>query len=186
MLPKGRFPMKKIGLGLMAFLLTAGVLFGGYALAQRARFGSIDRKQWQKHGITNFRTRQEGNELVLEVEATKIGKFRLTMEDLMRQVEKGKNQQISRVKFLKPDGSRLGTAYNRLSFSLAEAQATGRYTLLPAAAELIETEENVQVGIEVGERFVFVRLERGKDRLYRAVSLPTEGTSTLVRAGGGR
>jgi len=186
MIPNGKFPMKKIGLGLLAFFLTVTVLFGGYTALQRVRYGNLDGKRWEKQGIAAFRTRPEGDNVVLEVEAGAIKDFRLTMEELIRQVEKGRGQRVVRVDFLQPASSKLEKVYDRLSFTLAEVKATGRYTLLPAAAELIAAEEKVRVGIEVGDRFIFVRLEQGKDRLYRVVGLPTVGSSVLVMTGGGR
>ena len=78
--------------------------------------------------------------MVLEVEAGAIKDFRLTMEELIRQVEKGRGQRVVRVDFLQPASSKLEKVYDRLSFTLAEVKATGRYTLLPAAAEPIAAE----------------------------------------------
>lgn len=186
MLPQGKLPMQRIVWGLAAFVLTAGLLFGGNALAQRVKSGSIDRKYWKSQGIMKFETRQEGEALTLEVEAKAIKNQRSTMERLIRLVEKGKGRTITRVVYLSPESSALEPAFNALSFALTESRSTGRYTLLPAAAERIEREQGVKTVVEIGEGFIFVAMEKDEERLYRAVRLPALSETASDIQGGDR
>lgn len=186
MLPQGKLPMQRIVWGLAAFALTAGLLFGGNALAQRLKSGSIDHKYWRSQGVMKFETRQEGENLALEVEAGTIKSPRLTMERLIRLMEKGKGRPITRIVYLTPESPKLEPAFNALSFALTEARSTGQYTLLPAAAEKIEREQGVHTTVEIGEGFIFIAMEKGAERLYRAVRLPALSLSEATTPGGGR
>lgn len=183
---QGKIPIKRIVWGLAAFALTAGLLFGGNALAQRIKFGSVDRTYWSSQGIEKFETRQEGQDLILEVEAKEIKNQRLTMERLIHLLEKGKGRTINRIIYLSPEALALEPALNKLSFALTEARAMGRYTLLPAVAEALEKEDGVRTTVEIGEEFIFIAMEKDGDRLYRAVRLPALSQTTVSKPGGER
>ena len=186
MAPKGNFPIRRVLYGLIAFLVTAGLLFGGHALAQRVKSGPIDREDWRSRGVLKFDTRQEGDEFILEVEAGKIDQPRLTLENLISRLEKGKGRRITRVLFNAPEAPELEQVYNELAFTLAEAQATGRYTLLPTAAAQIASQKGVRIGLEVGEDFIFIHLEQGQKSLYRSIKLTAPLGSVTNFNGGER
>jgi hypothetical protein len=184
--PKGNLLIRRVLYGLIAFFTTAGLLFGGYALAQRVKSGPINREDWKSRGVLEFDTRQEGEEFILEVEAGKIDQPRLTLETLISRLERGKGRRITRVLFKAPEVPELEEVYNELAFALAEAQATGRYTLLPTTADRIASKKGVQIGLEVGEDFIFIHLQQGKSRLYRSVRLTAPVGSIMNSVGGER
>jgi hypothetical protein len=185
MLPTGKFPIQRVAMAVVSFLLTAGLLFGGYALAQHLKAGPANYDYWRSQGVFDFKTREHAGGLVLEVKTGRIQNLRPVMERLIAQVEKGKGRAVTAINFTSAMSTVLETAYDKLSFALAEAQATGRYMLLPSAEDSVERETGVKARVEVGDRFLFVNLEKGKARLYRAIQRPTGLAIEQNMAGGG-
>lgn len=186
MIPTGKFPTQRVMIALIAFLLTAGLLFGGYALAEHLKAGPANYDYWKAQGVLDFKTRDQAGGMILEVKAGKIKSLRPVMERLIAQIEKGKGRTVTSVEFTSAKASGLENAYDQLSFALAEAQATGRYMLLPTAERSVEQATGVNARVEVGDRFLFVNLEKGKERLYRAIGRPTGLAVNQSVTGGGQ
>lgn len=186
MIPTGKFPIQRVVIAFAAFMLTAGLLFGGYALAQHLKAGPANYDYWKAQGVLDFKTRDQAGGMILEVKAGKIKSLRPVMERLIAQIEKGKGRSVTAVEFTTAKASDLEHAYDKLSFALAEAQATGRYMLLPSAENSVEHATGVRTRVEVGDKFLFVNLEKGKERLYRAIQRPTGFMVDQSVTGGGQ
>lgn len=185
MLPTGKFPIQRVGIAVVAFLITGGMLFGGYALAQKMKAGPDNMSYWKARGISEFHLRDQGSDEILEVKAGTVKDLRPVMEALIDQVEKGKGRPVTEVRFTSAKTAGLENAYDSLSFALAEAQATGRYTLLPSAQKSVEATWGVHAKVEVGDKFLFVSLDKGNHRLYRAIGRPMAVLAQQSPNGGG-
>lgn len=185
MIPTGKFPIRRVVIAVVAFLVTGGMLFGGYALTQKLKAGPDNLSYWKARGITEFRLREQGNDLILEVKAGPVKNLRPVMEALLNQVEKGKGRPVTEIRFASAKTAALEDAYDSLSFALAEAQATGRYTLLPSAQKSVGAAWGVQAKVEVGDEFLFISLNKGNHQLYRAIGRPAAVWAQQSPNGGG-
>lgn len=151
----------------VAFLITAGLLFGGEALAEYF-FRESPLKQWAEAvpGINDFTL--EGKGTVLRLRLEKTGDLRGTLEPFLRKIRE-KTNDIEEVIIETPQAPELAPVYYELSFTLEEARVSGNYQALYEKLRELEEKYGGDFKVFIGEEFFFVQLVKNDLLYYQAV-----------------
>ncbi len=168
---KKQLTPKSIFLAAVAFLVTAGILFGGEVLAERL-LKENPLQQWAGAvpEIKEFALQADGGKLLLHLQMNKSENLRKTLEPFIREIRERKNKELAGIIIESPCSERLQEVYYELSFVLEEARISGKYQDLYAKLRELEAKHEGDFKVFIGEEFFFVQLAKGDDLYYQAVS----------------
>lgn len=168
---KKQLTPKRIFITIMAFIVTAGILFGGEVLAERL-LKENPLQQWADAApeIEEFALKADGEKLVLHLQMNETEDLRKTLEPFIREIRERKNKNIAGIIIESPRSERLKDVYYELSFVLEEARISGNYQDLYAKLRELEVKLEGDFKVFIGEEFFFVQLVKDDDLYYQAVS----------------
>jgi len=168
---KKKWTAKRIFVMIVAFIVMAGILFGGEVLAKRL-LQENPLQQWADAApeIEEFVLTTEGEKLVLTLQLNETEDLRKALGPFIREIRERKNRNIAEIIIETPRSEGLKDVYYELSFVLEEARISGNYQELYAKLQELEARHEGDFKVFIGEEFIFVQLAKGEDLYYQAVS----------------
>lgn len=171
------------GLAALVFLVTLGALVGGRVLARNLQVDRpLARDLGAIRGVRGHKLLEETDGLTLRLRLDRVADLESVAERALAVVEKHEGRPVLRMEI--EDVRRgLTGAYYELRFSLEEAVATGRYSMLRTELSVLAKRHGLdRARIYLDRRFIYVQLEKDGSYLYEA--LPRQDRTGPAAEGG--
>jgi predicted RND superfamily exporter protein len=172
----------QIGLIILAFLITAGGLFGGQFLTNKFRVEKPLHQELQRiKAIRNFQVKTEKDGVNVTLKLRKVGNLQQVVENIQQKVFSYYNQPIKMLRINDNRNHYLEDLRYQLSFYLQEAAVSGHYIQLKTA---LESYSGVKAKVYFGPDSMYLQLEKGANYLYEVVPIVAQVVTHNNPSGG--
>ncbi len=157
----------QIGLIVLAFLVTIGLLFGGQVLTAKLKVENpLQRDMHQMKAIRDYKVKEEKNGLTVTVKLQKVDDLQKVLDYVKQKVGSYYDQPIKNIKIIDRRNHDLESLRYQLSFYLEEAVVSGHYIQLKTA---LESCPGVKAKAYFSQGSMYLQLEKGRNYLYEVL-----------------
>jgi hypothetical protein len=166
-----QFKNLHMGLIILAFLVTVGLLFGGRVLTTKFKVeGPLARDLHRIKAISDFKLKQERDGITVAFKLQKVGNLQQVLDYVQQKVFLYYNQPVKTFKIVDRRNHSLEELRYQLSFYLEEAIVSGHYIQLKTA---MDSYRGVIVKVYFDPSNLYLQLEKGSNYLYEVLPIPT-------------
>ena len=174
-----------LGLALIVAVAVLAALLGGQGLAKTLR---VDRPLSSElraiDGVRQYTLGNVAEGLRLDLTLGRVPDLEQTMVKILASIAERRREPVAEIEIRDRRQGLTGVYYD-LRFSLEEALATGRYSTLRGDLEELASRHHLdRARIYLGQRFIYVQLEKGSAHLYQALPRPAN-EQRIANEGGG-
>ncbi len=157
----------QLGLIVLAFLVTIGMLFGGQALTAKLKVENpLEKDLRQQKAIRDYKIKEEKDGLAVTVKLQKVDDLQKVLDYVKQKVASYYNQPIKSFKIIDRRNQELESLRYQLSFYLEEAIVSGHYIQLKTA---LESCPGVKAKAYFSQNSMYLQLEKGRNYLYEVL-----------------
>ena len=172
----------KVGLVILAFLITIGVLFGGQALTTKVKVDTpLKRDLYSLKDIQSFSVKQEKDGIIISLKLRKVDNLQKVLDFVQQKIALYYGLPVKEFKIADQRNRSLEQARYKLAFYLQEAAVSGHYIRLK---EALDSFKEVNAKAYVSQNYIYVQLEEGRNYLYEVVPVPTRTIAVNNNLGG--
>jgi hypothetical protein len=172
----------QIGLIVLAFCVTIGVLFGGQALTAKLKVEDpLQRDLHQMKAIRDFKVKEEKDGLIVTIKLQKVDDLQYVLDYVQQKINNYYNQPIKNIKIVDHRNHDLESLRYQLSFNLEEAIVSGHYIQLKSA---LDGCKGVKAKAYFSQKNMYLQLEKGRDYLYEVLPIHLQLEKNNILGGG--
>ncbi len=157
----------QMGLIVLAFLVTLGLLFGGQVLTAKLKVENpLQRDMHQMKAIRDYKVKEDKDGLIVTVKLQKVDDLQKVLDYVKQKVASYYNQPIKNFKIIDRRNHELESLRYQLSFYLEEAVVSGHYIQLKTA---LESCPGVKAKAYFSQSSMYLQLEKGQNYLYEVL-----------------
>ena len=173
----------QIGLVLVAFLATAGLLFGGQALTTKIKVDNpLQHEIKSIKGVQTFSIVTVKDGLQVKLKLKQVQDLQQVLELVKQKVQFYHEKPVTSILIEDHSDQRLREVRYQLSFYLEEAVASGHYIPLKQA---LDSYQGVLARVYFSQDQIYIQLEEGKHYLYEVLPKQMSGIKPNEMTGGG-
>lgn len=174
-----------LGLALIVAAIILTVLLGGQGLAKTLRVNRpLSRELRAIDGVHQYTLGSSPEGIRLDLTLGRVPDLEQTMVKVLASIAERRREPVAEVQ-IRDHRQGLTGVYYDLRFSLEEALATGRYSALRGDLDRLASRYHLdRVRIYLGQRFIYVQLEKGPAYLYQALPRPVNDRRIADEGGG--
>jgi hypothetical protein len=171
-----------IGLILLAFFVTTGILFGGRVLTTKLKVdGPMHRDLQRMKMIHHFKIKQEKDGITVSLGLQRVANLQQVLDYVQQKISLYYNQPVKTFKIADRRNRDLEEIRYQLSFYIEEAIVSGHYIQLKTA---MDSYSGVTAKVYFDQNHLYLQLEKGRNYLYEVLPLNMQSMKSNDISGG--
>jgi hypothetical protein len=171
-----------MGLILLAFLATVGILFGGQALIGKMKVDNpLKREVLSFKGVQSFSTERDPGGIKVNLKLAKVKNLQDVLDFVDQKVQDYQNKPVKLFNINDHPSDHLKQVRYEISFYLEEAIDSGHYIQLK---EELNSFPGINAKVYIGRDHIYIQLEEGANYLYEALPRPSLTNGYNQKLGG--